>query len=62
MQRAEKSYRGSMSLFNADGSASCAFVYPMSVNGKKAHCADPYANDQDWGLYFMLRYMERVEE
>ena len=61
MQRAEKSYRGSMSLFNADGSASCAFVYPMSVNGKKAHCADPYANDQDWGLYFMLRYMERVE-
>nr|DAY61026.1 MAG TPA: glycoside hydrolase family protein [Caudoviricetes sp.] len=55
-KRAEDSLRASLSLFYPDGSASCAFVYPVSVNGHKAYYADAYANDQDWALYFMLRY------
>lgn len=53
---ASQSLRGVLSLFFPDGSASCAYVYPITVNGQEAHRYDPYANDQDWGLYFMLRF------
>lgn len=60
MDKAEASWRGSLSLFLPDGAASCAFVYPISVNGRAAHGHDPYANDQDWGLYFMLRSRDSV--
>lgn len=56
--KAEKSFRGVLSLFFADGSASCAYLYPVSVNGKLTRCFDPYANDQDWGLYDLLRYLD----
>lgn len=56
-KKAELAYRGVLSLINADGTASCACVYPASVNGIKADYRDPYANDQDWGLYFMLRHI-----
>lgn len=55
-KRAEASYRGVLSMIKPDGSASCAYVYPVSVNGKCAGYYDAYANDQDWGLYFMIRY------
>ena len=58
LKKAEASYRGSLSLFMADGSASCACVYPVSVNGVSAGYYDPYANDQDWALYFMLRFRD----
>lgn len=54
-EKAEKTLRGVLSLFREDGSASCAMVYPMSVNGKAAHFYDPWANDQDWGLYYYLK-------
>ncbi len=47
-------------MFMPDGSASCAYVYPVSVNGRKGGYYDPYANDQDWGLYFMLRYKNKI--
>jgi len=62
--RAEAAYRSVLSLIHPDGSASCAYVYPVSVNGEPAEFYDPYANDQDWGLYFMLRYRyaENTEE
>lgn len=53
--KAEKSMRGSLSTFFPDGSASCACVYPLSVNGKRTGFYDPLANDQDWALYFILR-------
>ncbi|WP_155828647.1 hypothetical protein [Schleiferilactobacillus shenzhenensis] len=49
-------FRNVLSLIHPDGSASCAFVYPLTVNGRRAHYADPWANDQDWGLYFALQY------
>ncbi len=53
--KAEASYRAVLSLYSADGSASCAYLFPLSVNGIPADFADPYANDQDWGLWFFLR-------
>ncbi len=53
--KAENSMRGSLSTFYPDGSASCACVYPLSVNGKRTGFYDPFANDQDWALYFILR-------
>lgn len=57
-KKAQKSLRASLSMFYPDGSATCAFVYPATVNGQKAHYADAYANDQDWGLYYALRYLQ----
>ncbi|MFP2420906.1 hypothetical protein ACLEXA_05040 [Pseudescherichia vulneris] len=54
-EKAQASYRAVLSLYSADGSASCAYLFPFSVNGIPADFADPYANDQDWGLWFFLR-------
>jgi hypothetical protein len=47
--------RGNLANFNADGSATCAFIYPSCVNGRPAHVADSLANDQDWALVYALR-------
>ena len=55
-QRAYAILRGNLVAFAADGSASCAFVYPSCVNGQPAHIADPLANDQDWALVYALRH------
>jgi hypothetical protein len=56
--KAEASFRGVLSMFKSDGTATCAYVYPHTVNGIRANLADPYANDQDWAMYFMLRFVE----
>lgn len=61
MDKASASFRGCMNLFTKDGRASCAMVYPETVNGKKGHYYDPWANDQDWALYFALKYEEIVK-
>lgn len=58
-KKADNTLRGVLSLFKEDGSASCAMVYPVSVNGEKTGFYDPWANDQDWGLYYALKYMDR---
>lgn len=42
-----------------DGSATCAFVMPSTVDGRAAHMADPLANDQDWQLSIWLRLADR---
>lgn len=60
LKKAEASLRGVLSMFNPDGTATCAYIYPHHVNGIKAGLADPYANDQDWAMYFMLRFSEMV--
>lgn len=54
-EKSDRTRRGVLSLFREDGSASCAMVYPMSVNGRRAAFYDAWANDQDWGLYFYLK-------
>jgi hypothetical protein len=58
LKQAEHSIRGVLSLFFADGSASCAHVYPLMVNGQQGNCFDPWANDQDWGLYLALKFFD----
>lgn len=60
-KRAEDSRRAVLPMVFADGSASCAYVYPRSVNGVRAGFYDPYANDQDWGLYFYLEGKKKTE-
>ena len=52
---AENSLRGILSCFHEDGSASAAYVYPYSVNNVRCGYEDPWANDQDWGMYFYLQ-------
>ena len=54
-KKAMDSVKGVFPLLFPDGSASCACLFPHSVNGIRADFYDPYANDQDWGLYFLLR-------
>ena len=49
-KKAEASIRGVLPMFSGDGTATCAYLFPYSVNGKRGEFADPYANDQDWGL------------
>lgn len=52
---ADASLRGVLTLFDADGRGTCAHVFPVTVNGEPGGYDDPYANDQDWALYFWLR-------
>ena len=42
-------------LFTGEGRASCAYVYPKSINGAKGEYFDAFANDQDFALYFLLK-------
>ncbi|MDR3146829.1 MAG: hypothetical protein LBU00_00460 [Treponema sp.] len=55
---AEHSIRGVLGLIRPDGSASCARLYPLSVNGVPADFLEPWANDQDWGLYYALKFFD----
>ncbi len=62
--RAERCLRNTLCLFHEDGSASCAYVYCHSVvmiddEGRReprrfGERNDPWANDQDFALYFHL--------
>lgn len=61
-EMARASLRGCLNLFSADGSASCAMVFPQTVNGKKGNFYDPWANDQDWALYYALKYEDVILE
>lgn len=54
-EKAENSLRGSLSMIFPDGHASCAYVYPEQVKDIECGYYDPWANDQDWGLYFYLK-------
>ena len=60
-KRAEASLRGSLMLFSENGEASCAFLYPETVNGRPGHFRDPWANDQDWALYYAWKYRDFTE-
>jgi hypothetical protein len=44
-------------LFTPDGRGSCAYVYPLTVNGERGKFFDPYANDQDWALVAWLQIL-----
>jgi hypothetical protein len=53
---ARRIYAANLIDFRPDGSATAAFVFPSCVSGRTAHRADPLANDQDWALYWPLRF------
>lgn len=55
-QKVSAILRGVLSLFREDGTASCGMIFPAQVNDRKGHFYDPWANDQDWGMYFALEY------
>ncbi|MEU0390155.1 hypothetical protein [Streptomyces chartreusis] len=52
---AEVILRANMANYAEDGSATCAFVMPSTVDGRAAHTADPLANDQDWHLLLWMQ-------
>lgn len=49
-QRAEGILANNLCNFTPEGRASCAYVYPTTVNGQPGKFFDPWANDQDWAL------------
>jgi hypothetical protein len=53
-KRARQILMANMCLFKPDGRASCAYIYPLSVNDLPGQYYDPYANDQDWALVHWL--------
>ncbi len=61
--------RNILSLFDPDGSAHCAALLPYSVTmlyedgsvaeeRRRGEYSDPWANDQDWALYLILRIFD----
>jgi hypothetical protein len=52
----ERIHAANLIDFAPDGTATAAFVFPSCVSGRAAHRADPLANDQDWALYWPLRF------
>lgn len=55
-ERAKAILLANLGNLNPDGSASCAYIYPDYVDGKKGKFADPLANDQDFAPAFYLAY------
>ena len=58
-KRAYRSARNILSIYKSDGSASCAYVYPFSVNGVRCEYYDEFSNDQDGFLYYMIKFYSR---
>ena len=54
LNAAEECMRNTLCLFRTDGTASCAYVYHFTCNGKRARLYDGWANDQDYALFFAL--------
>ncbi len=58
LDMAEDAFRGQLCQFKADGSATCATLFPLKVNGNLADYEDQWANDQDWALVYYSDYLE----
>ncbi|MBO5479558.1 MAG: hypothetical protein J6A63_00005 [Clostridia bacterium] len=43
-------------LFTEDGRGSCAYLFPRETNGYRAERFNVFANDQDFALYYLLKY------
>lgn len=56
-RKAETVLRNNLCLFNNDGSASCAYIYPHTVNSEYGRFYDPWANDQDWALVHAIKFL-----
>lgn len=53
-RHADNILAANMANFGRDGWATCAFIFPSTVDSEPAHTADPLANDQDWHLVMWL--------
>ena len=54
LRRAKNCIRNCLCLFGQDGTASCAYVYPFQIDGRRGEFFDGWANDQDFALYFAI--------
>jgi hypothetical protein len=61
-RRAQNTLRNNLSLFTPAGRASCAYLYPDSINGEPGRLADELANDQDWALVYNLLAERQCDE
>lgn len=43
-------------LYSSEGRGYCSYLYPRETNGYRAQRFNAYANDQDWALYYMMKY------
>lgn len=57
-ERAKNIMMNNLCLFSADGSASCAYLYPLKSMGVTGQRFDPWANDQDWALVNLLMVLD----
>lgn len=51
--------RNCLCLFGSDGTASCAYVQPYSVDGIRGEFYDDWANDQDFALYYAIKIFRK---
>lgn len=56
------SLKACLCLFNEKGEASCAYLYPYTVNGCRGEYYDPWANDQDFALYYNYKYIRSISD
>ena len=61
-KRAFESARNMLSLYREDGSASCTYLYPFSVNGTRCEFYDDYANEQDGLLYYFIKFYQALAD
>jgi hypothetical protein len=54
LQRADAVVKGNLSLFTPDGAGSAAHLHAFATNGQRGERNDPWANDQDWALVYLL--------
>ena len=55
VEQAEAILTANLANIYADGTATCAFTLPSTVDGQPGYRADTLANDQDWPLTLWLR-------
>ncbi len=48
--------RNNLCVYRPDGRAYSSYVYPFRINGSRGEFYDPYANEQDGVLYFIIKY------
>ncbi|PKS05432.1 hypothetical protein jhhlp_008808 [Lomentospora prolificans] len=61
IKQAQGILHSNLALFDSDGRGYCAWIYPLSVNGRVGAYRDPWANDQDFALSHLLQ-LEQGEE
>lgn len=61
VRRGMQNLRAASCLFRPDGSATCAHFPAYAIDSVRLQCDDPFANDQDFALYFYLKGKELAD-